>query len=76
MELLFAETEYGDGNPLEGGELSRPFRILVNGNIVIPELDILAETVEPNAATSRIVTGVSPASDGLVHIEYAGHLDR
>ncbi|HEY3742953.1 MAG TPA: malectin domain-containing carbohydrate-binding protein [Bryobacteraceae bacterium] len=69
MELLFAETEYGDGNPLEGGELSRPFRVLVNGDPVLPELDIIAETVQPNLATSRIVTGLSPAADGLLHIE-------
>ena len=62
MEMLFAETEYGDGNPLEGGELSRPFRALVNGRIVLPEIDVIAETVAPNVATSRIVTGLSPAS--------------
>jgi hypothetical protein len=70
MELLFAETEYGDGNPLEGGELTRPFRVLVNGSTVIPELDVIAETVEPNIATSRIVTGVSPGTDGLLNIEF------
>ncbi len=69
MELLFAETEYGDGNPLEGGELSRPFRVLVNGNIVIDDYDVIAETVEPNVATSRIVTDLAPASDGMLHIE-------
>lgn len=69
MEMLFAETEYGDGNPLEGGELSRPFRVLVNGETVLPELDIIAETVQPNVATSRIVTGLSPTADGMLHIE-------
>ena len=69
MELLFAETEYGDGNPLEGGELSRPFRVLVNDRIVIDGLDVISETVEPNVATSRVVTDVLPASDGMVHLE-------
>ena len=69
MEMLFAETEYGDGNPLEGGELSRPFRVLVNGKIAIEEFDVIAETIEPNIAMSRMVTDVSPASDGMVHIE-------
>lgn len=69
MEMLFAETEYGDGNPLEGGELSRPMRVLVNGKVVIDDLDVIAETVEPNTATSRIVTDLSPAGDGMLHIE-------
>ena len=69
MEMLFAETEYGDGNPLEGGELSRPMRVLVNGRTVIDDLDVIAETVEPNIATSRIVTNLSPAPDGMLHIE-------
>ena len=69
MEMLFAETEYGDGNPLEGGELSRPFRVLVNGKIAIDEFDVIAETIEPNIAMSRIVTDVSPSSDGMVHLE-------
>lgn len=69
MELLFAETEYGDGNPLEGGEISRPFRVLVNGKTAIEDLDVLAETVQPNIATSRLLTGLSPASDGMLHLE-------
>ena len=69
MELLFAETEYGDGNSLEGGELSRPFRVLVNDKIAITDIDVIAETVEPNVATSRIVADLSPASDGMLHIE-------
>ena len=70
MELLFAETEYGDGNPLEGGELSRPFRVLVNDKIVIEDFDVVAETVQPNIATSRLVTDLSPAADGMLHIEF------
>ena len=69
IEMLFAETEYGDGNPLEGGELSRPFHVLVNGKTEIDEVDVIAETVEPNVATSRIIIDASPASDGMLHIE-------
>lgn len=69
MELLFAETEYGDGNPLEGGELSRPFRVLVNGKVVLDNLDILAETSDPNVATSHLVTGVTPDKDGKLHLQ-------
>ncbi len=69
MEMLFAETEYGDGNPLEGGEVSRPFRVLVNGKVAIEEFDVIAETVEPNIAMSRIAIDISPAADGMVHIE-------
>jgi len=70
VEMLFAETEYGDGNPLEGGELSRPFRVVVNGKLAIEDIDILAETVDPNIATSRILTDVSPAGDGMLHLEF------
>ena len=69
LELLFAETEYGDGNPLEGGELSRPFRVLVNGKLAIEDIDVLAETVDPNIATSRLIADVSPAGDGMLHLE-------
>ena len=50
--------------------MSRPFHVLVNGKIVLHDVDIIAETVEPNVATSRLVPDVAPGPDGVLHIEF------
>jgi hypothetical protein len=37
--------------------------------MAIEEVDVLAETVDSNIATSRLITGISPAADGMLHLE-------
>ena len=50
-------------------QLARPFKVLVNDKLMIDDFDVIAETVEPNIATSRILTDLSPGSDGMLRIE-------
>jgi hypothetical protein len=69
-ELFFAETRYGEGNPLEGGETSRQFQIQVNGSPLIQGYDILADAGMPNTADSRVLKDLHPAADGLLHLEF------
>lgn len=70
LHLYFAETEYGSGNPRGGGEGSRVFQVSVNGTPRITQLDPLAEAGAPNRLHERVFKDVSPASDGLVHIQF------
>ncbi len=69
-ELFFAETQYGEGNPLGGGETSRRFDIKVNGATAIAGLDILADAGMPNSADTRILKDLQPAPDGFLHLEF------
>ena len=70
LRLYFAETEYGPGNPLGGGETSRLFQVLVNGEQVLERFDPLAESGGPNRLLVRIFKDVSPAADGKLHLAF------
>jgi hypothetical protein len=69
-ELFFAETRYGEGNPLAGGETSRQFQIQVNGSPLIQGFDILADAGMPNTADSRVLKDLHSAADGFLHLEF------
>ena len=68
--LLFAETEYGEKNPLGGGETSRVFSISANGKVLVTDFEALAETLETNTATARLLRDLSPAADGKLHLKF------
>ena len=70
MELFFAETMYGEGNPLGGGESYRGFNVLANGVPLVSAFDILADTGVPNSADSRMFKDLHPAPDGLLHLSF------
>jgi Di-glucose binding within endoplasmic reticulum. len=70
LHLFFAETEYGPGNPLGGGESSRVFQVSINGVPVLRLLDPLAEAGAPNRLDERVFKDISPASDGKLHLEF------
>lgn len=72
LHLLFAETEYGPGNPLGGGESSRVMQVSVNGTPVLRSLDPLAEAGAPNLVDERVLKDISPASDGKLHLKFEG----
>lgn len=72
VHLLFAETEYGPGNPLGGGESSRIIQVSVNGTPVLKSLDALAEAGAPNLVDERVFKDISPASDGKLHLDFIG----
>jgi Malectin domain len=70
LRLYFAETEFGSGNPKTGGEGSRVFDISVNGNVVLPGFDPLAEAGGPNRLHTRVLKDVGPAADGKLHLAF------
>jgi hypothetical protein len=76
LRLLFAETAFGFGNPLGGGEASRWFDVAINGHTVLKDFDVLSDAGGPNTATVRVFKNVSPGPDGLVKISFQGRRDK
>jgi hypothetical protein len=70
LRLYFAETEYGLGNFLGGGETSRLFNLSVNGNLMIRRFDPIAEAGGANRLLVRVFKDVNPAADGKIHISF------
>ncbi len=76
MELFFAETMFGEGNPHGGGETSRQFAIRANGKMLIAGFDILADAGGPNFADSRVFKDLQPGPDGLLRVSFEPELGR
>lgn len=73
LHLHFAETLYGPDNPARGGEASRIFRILANGEVLIPGLDVLADAGGSNTANIVVLKDIRPAPDGFLHLSFASN---
>jgi len=73
LHLHFAETLYGLDNPARGGEASRIFRILANGEVLIPGLDVLADAGGSNTADILVFKDIRPAPDGFLHLAFASN---
>jgi hypothetical protein len=71
LRLHFIETEFGDGN--EGGETRRMFDVAVNGRLAIHDLDVVADAGGSRTADVKVLTGVTPAADGRLHLRF-GHV--
>lgn len=76
LRLIFAETEYGSGNPLGGGETSRLFDVFLNGKKVLDTFDVIADAGGPNLATVKVFKDVRPMPDGKVHVRFAAKSGR
>jgi hypothetical protein len=70
LRLYFAETFYGDGNREGGGESSRIFDVTANGTPILTEFDPLSDADGSNTADIRVFSGLSPAADGKLHLEF------
>lgn len=70
LHLLFAETDYGSGNPAGGAESDRLFNISINGRMAIANFDAIAEAGAANRLHSRTFKDISPAKDGKLHIVF------
>lgn len=70
LHLLFAETDYGSGNPAGGAESDRLFNISINGRVAITNFDAIAEAGAANRLHSRTFKDISPAKDGKLHIAF------
>jgi hypothetical protein len=72
LHLYFAETEYGPGNPMGGGESSRLLQVSINGAPRLTLLDPLAEAGAPNRLDEKVLKDITPAADGKLHLVFEG----
>jgi Malectin domain len=69
LRLHFAETLYGSGNLAGGGETSRVFSVLANGQPLLRDFDVIADA-GAGTADIKVFKDVSPASDGVLHLKF------
>jgi hypothetical protein len=72
LHLYFAETEYGPENTGVGGEGSRLMTVRANGQPLLTHFDVMADAGGERVADDRVFPGLSPASDGKLHLEFSG----
>ena len=70
LRLYFAETEFAPTTFAGGGESSRVFKVDMNGNPLLPSLDVYREATGNNTAYERVFKDVAPASDGYLHLGF------
>ena len=70
LRLHFAETNFGENNPAGfGGEGSRAFGVLINGNRALQRLDVVGET-GVSSADIKVFRDIYPAADGKLHLSF------
>lgn len=72
LHLYFAETLFGENNTAGGGESSRVFRVSINGKTVLWSFDALSDAGGSNTADEKVFKDISPAADGILHVQFAG----
>lgn len=72
LRLHFAETVYGPENSGGGGEGSRTMTVAANGETLLHDFDVLADAGEERTAEVKVFHDISPASDGQLHLSFAG----
>jgi hypothetical protein len=70
MKLHFVEPVYGPGLETGGGENSRAFDILVNGNLLIDGFDIVSDAGGPLIADIRAFKDIQPGADGVLRLGF------
>ena len=76
LRLHFVETIFGPGTFAAKGESSRVFSIFLDGQPLLVDLDILSEAGGAYRAFTRVFKGVSPSSDGMVHLKFVRGFDQ
>ncbi|RPJ85278.1 MAG: hypothetical protein EHM18_10600, partial [Acidobacteria bacterium] len=71
LRLYFAEPVYGVDQSEGGGETNRLFDVLVNGKPILETFDIITDAGGARTADVKVVTDVSPASDGYLHLRFS-----
>ena len=72
LRLHFAETVYGPESTGTGGEGSRLMTVRANGKTLLTRFDVVADAGASRTADVKVFTGIEPAADGLLHLEFAG----
>jgi hypothetical protein len=73
LHLYFAETTYSPSSSLGGGENSRVFNVLMNGQPLLTSFDI-ASDASANTADIKVFKDVHPGPDGHLHLTFSDWL--
>mgnify|MGYP001186453731 CR=1 FL=1 len=68
LRLHFAETFYGPENVGGGGEGNRIMTVVANGQPLLQDFDVLADSGGDRTAEVKVFSDISPAADGQVHL--------
>jgi hypothetical protein len=71
LRLHFAETVYGPESSGTGGEGSRIMTVRANGVTLLSGFDIVADAGASSTADVKVFTGITPAADGKLHLEFS-----
>ena len=71
LRLHFAETFYGPENAGGGGEASRMMTVLANGQPLLRDFDVLADSGGDRTAEVKAFPDISPAADGKLHLSFS-----
>src|SRR5579863_7506804 len=72
LHLHFAETGLSDFISAESsGEGQRIFRVAANGVQLVNAFDVVADAAGANIADERVFRNITPASDGVLHLEFS-----
>jgi hypothetical protein len=72
LRLHFAETVFGPESAGTGGEGSRLMSVRANGRALLTRFDVVADAGASRTADVKVFIGLTPAPDGLLHLEFAG----
>jgi hypothetical protein len=72
LHLHFAETVFGADAAEAGGEGSRILSVHANGKTLLNRFDVVADAGANRTADVKVFTNITPAADGLLHLEFAG----
>jgi hypothetical protein len=72
LRLHFAETVYGPESTGSGGEGSRLMTVRANGRTLMTRFDVAADAGASRTADVKVFTDLTPAPDGLLHLEFSG----
>jgi len=70
LRLHFVEPVYGPGLETGGGENSRTFNVLVNGNVVLNDFDILSDAGGAFIADVRVFKDIQPGPNGILKVGF------
>ncbi len=75
LRLYFADTAFQPGPAMDGGENRRVFNVDLNGQPLLKQFDIIADS-GPNTADVRVFKDVEPAPDGLLHLTFRSRISE
>lgn len=76
LRLHFVETIFGPGTFAARGESSRVFSVTLDGRPLLTNFDVLSDSGGAFRALTRVFKGVSPGSDGMVHLKFIHSFDQ